>query len=494
MNNTNNTRRVVHVFKSKYKRKDGKTTWSYRFEMPYRTKDGKREFATKSGFLSKTSAMKAGEQYFDELYKGFTPEITKTDNKISRMRFSDYIEDIWIPYKRPLVKESSMYGYEKLFRNLIIPKFGNFAIADITTTDIESFLNNDIYMNSTISNCTLQNVRALLKQVFEYAVKKEYLYKNPVSTAALHNVRKQPNKVKTGQIRNAITTDVLDQIYELYPKGTLQHLAFKMMEQLGLRVGEVFALDWRDISFNKHTIYLVRQEQRRTKSFTPNEWEQQLISENPILNNFTFYISNPKYESCRAIPMTTEIEELLKDELESQKANRRKYGEKFKRYYYTRRTAPVYFTDFTSFNSRATRTEADDYENGILNQAGIGYELDFVFRRHNGEHFNSGNMQYASRKIHGYEGNEVISETFNVHSLRHTYASRMRSLGFEEYIIKSIMGHKEQATITQMYMHLEERVFNQVIDKLNSKRNVTDILKSLTAEEIKELSYKLNNI
>lgn len=103
-------------------------------------------------------------------------------------------------------------------------------------------------------------------------------------------------------------------------------------------------------------------------------------------------------------------------------------------------------------------------------------------------------MQYASRKIHGYEGNEVISETFNVHSLRHTYASRMRSLGFEEYIIKSIMGHKEQATITQMYMHLEERVFKQVIDKLNSKRNVTDILKSLTAEEIKELSYKLNNI
>ena len=40
-------------------------------------------------------------------------------------------------------------------------------------------------------------------------------------------------------------------------------------------------------------------------------------------------------------------------------------------------------------------------------------------------------------------------------------------------------------------MHLEEDVFNQVIEKLNSKRNVDDILKSLTAEEIKELSEKL---
>ena len=101
-------------------------------------------------------------------------------------------------------------------------------------------------------------------------------------------------------------------------------------------------------------------------------------------------------------------------------------------------------------------------------------------------------MDYATRKIHGFEGNELISATFNIHSLRHTYASRMRSLGFEEYIIKSLMGHKEQATITHRYMHLEEDVFNQVIEKLNSKRSVDDILKSLTEDELKELVEKLN--
>lgn len=491
MSRTNETKRVVHVFKSKYKRKDGSTTWSYRFEMPYRTKDGKREFATKSGFLSKKSALKAGEQYFDELYKGFTPT-TRTDSKTSRMRFSDYIEDIWIPYKRSLVKESTMYGYEKLFKNLILPKFGNRALADITTTEIESFLNNDIYMNSTTSNCTLRNIRALLRQVFEYAVKCEHIAKNPVSTATMHNVRKQPNKIKSGQMRNAITTEVLDQIYELYPNGCQQNLAIKLMENCGLRLAEVFALTWNDISFETHTMFVVRQVQRRTKSYTPNEWEQKQINEHPVLADFKYYVSNPKYESKRAVPLTLEVEQLLKNELICQKANRKKYGEKFKRYFYTRRTTPVYFTDFTSFNSRTTRTVADDYENGILNQSGIGYELDFIFRRHNGEYFNSGNMDYATRKIHGFEGNGLISATFNIHSLRHTYASRMRSLGFEEYIIKSLMGHKEQSTITQMYMHLEEEVFNQVIEKLNSKRTIDDIIKSLTAEELKELSKKLN--
>lgn len=488
----NNTRRMVHVFKSKYKKKDGSTTWSYRFEMPYRTKDGKREFATKSGFLSKKSALKAGEQYFDELYKGFSPVSTKTDNIISRMRFSDFIQDIWTPYKRSLVKESSMYGYEKLFKNLILPKFGNCAIADITSTDIESFLNDDIYMNSTTSNCTLRNVRALLRQVFEYAVKCEYIVKNPVLSAALHNVRKQPNKVKSGQIRNAITSDVLNQIYELYPSGCQQHLAFKLMECCGLRLGEVFGLTWNDISFENHTMFVLRQVQRKTKSFTPNEWEETQISKYPTLDGFVWYVSNPKYESKRAVPLTAEVEQLLKDELDCQKANRKKYGDKFKRYFYTRRTAPINFTDFVSFNTRTNRTEADDYENGILNQSGVCYELDFIFRRHNGEYFNSGNMDYATRKIHGFEGNELISATFNIHSLRHTYASRMRSLGFEEYIIKSLMGHKEQSTITHRYMHLEEDVFNQVIEKLNSKRSVDDILKSLTEDELKELVEKLN--
>lgn len=491
MSTAKETNRVVHVFKSKYRKKDGSTSWSYRFEMPYRTKDGKREFATKSGFLSKKSALKAGEQYFDELYKGISPVSTKTDSKISRMRFSDYIEDIWVPYKRSLVKESTMYGYEKLFRNLIFPKFANRAIADISTTEIEGFLNDDIYMNSTISNCTLQNVRALLRQSFNYAVKSEYIAKNPVLSATLHNTRKQPNKVKSGQFRNAITTEVLEQIYELYPAGCQQNLAIKLMENCGLRLAEVFGLTWNDISFETHTMFVLRQVQRRTKSYTPNEWEQKQLNEHPVLSDFKYYVSNPKYESKRAVPLTAEVEQLLKDELDCQKANRKKYGDKFKRYFYTRRTSPVYFTDFASFNSRTTRTATDDYENGILNQSGIGYELDFVFRRQNGKYFNSGNMDRVTRKIHGFEGNDLISATFNFHSLRHTYASRMRSLGFEEYIIKSLMGHKEQSTITQMYMHLEEAVFNQVIEKLNSKRKVDDILKSLSAEEIKELSEKL---
>lgn len=487
------TVKTVHIFKSKYKRKDGKETWSYRFEMPYRREDGKRDFSTKSGFATKSAAQKAGQEEFDRIYKGIVPEIHRSDNRISNLRFEDYINSYWFPYKAKTVKETTIYGYQKMLNSILFSKFRNTAIKDITTEVLETFLNEEIYLNSEFSNNTLLNLRALLKQIFSFAVKNGHLATNPMIAVAPHNPRIQPNKVKRGQHRNAIDEFTLRKIYERYPKGTNEHLALKALELTGMREGEVFALDWRDISFENHCIFLVRQIQRKTPKFKPNPWESKLIAETPELGNFQWYISNPKYESRRAIPMPTELEELLKEELECQRANRKKYGDKYKRYYYTRRTAPVYYNNFHSFNTRQCNGDISaEFEDGILNQLGIGYEFNPVFRRSDGTYYTSGNMQYVSRKIHGFEGNELISSTFNIHSLRHTYASKMRSMGFENYIIQSLMGHKNPSITTQVYMHLEESVFTQVANTINRHGGIDAIINNLSNEQLEELKNKLN--
>lgn len=102
-------------------------------------------------------------------------------------------------------------------------------------------------------------------------------------------------------------------------------------------------------------------------------------------------------------------------------------------------------------------------------------------------------MQYVSRKIHGFEGNELISSTFNVHSLRHTYASKMRSQGFDDYIVQSLMGHKNPSTTTQVYMHIEESVFARVANTVNSKGSVDALINSLSDEQLEELRILLNS-
>ena len=93
------TVRTVHIFKSKYKRKDGKETWSYRFEMPYRRADGKRDFATKSGFATKTAAQIAGQNEFDRIYKGVVPQLTKSDDRVAELRFRTTSQTIGIRSK-----------------------------------------------------------------------------------------------------------------------------------------------------------------------------------------------------------------------------------------------------------------------------------------------------------------------------------------------------------------------------------------------------------
>ncbi len=490
------TVRTVHIFKSKYKRKDGKETWSYRFEMPYRRADGKRDFATKSGFATKTAAKTAGQQEFNRIYNGVVPQITKSDDRVAELRFKDYITNYWYPFKVKLVKDTTLHGYQKRFNSILFPRFGNTAIKDITTEVLEEFLNTEIYLNSEFSNHTLLNLRALLKQVFSFAVKNGHLDNNPMLSATPHNPRIQPNVIKRGQCRDAVDKSTLNKIYELYPKGTLEHLALKTLQLTGMREGECFALDWRDVSFEKHCIFVVRQIQRKSPTFAPSDWERELLAQHPELRNFKWYISNPKYESRRAIPMTAELEELLKEEWECQQANRKKYGAKYKKYFYTRRTAPRFYDDFHTFNSRTSQIKGEivtEFENGILNEHGIGYEFNPVFRRVNGAYYTSGNTQYISRKIHGYEGNELISSTFNIHSLRHTYASSMRSMGFESYIVQSLMGHKNPSTTTQVYMHLEENVFTQVAHTVNTMGSVEALINNLTNEQLEELKIKLLN-
>ena len=495
MSNPIETVRTVHVFKSKYIRKDGKQTWSYRFENPYRRADGKREFTTQSGFSTKTAAQKAGQTEFDLVYKKIAPEVRKSDDRISSLCFRDYIEHYWMPYQAKLVKETTLHGYQKRFKNILFPKFEKTAIKDITTDMLEHFFIEEIYKESEYSNHTLLNLRALIRQVFNFAVKNGHLASNPMELAAPHNPRLEPNVIKRHQSRNAIDRETMKKIYERYPKGTNEHLSLKLLELTGMRLGEAFALDWKDISFDNHCIYVVRQIQRKTSAFQPSTREAELMEEFPRLKSFQWYISNPKYESRRAIPMPAELEQLLKEEFECQEANRMKYDTMYKKYYYTRRGEGITYKDFHSFNTRTSQINGEIveyYENGILNEIGVGCEFNPVLRRADGTYYNPGNTQYYSRKIHGYEGNELISATFNIHSLRHTYASRMRATGIDNHIIQSLLGHRNPSTTTKVYMHIEENEFARVTRQINSNIDLTALIDRLSEEDKLELKKRLS--
>ena len=104
-----------------------------------------------------------------------------------------------------------------------------------------------------------------------------------------------------------------------------------------------------------------------------------------------------------------------------------------------------------------------------------------------------------SRVVHGKEKEPAISETFNIHSLRHTFASRLRASEFSgsEHLIQEFMGHKSERE-TKDYMHISESEFASATARIGTSKSKVDTvlefirLQGLNASDISELSQRLS--
>ena len=289
------------------------------------------------------------------------------------------------------------------------------------------------------------------------------------------NLRIESSVDKNKQKRDAIPEEILDKIKKRFPEGSAAHIPFMLCLDAGLRSAEALALTWDDIDFKKHCIYLSRQIQRRSSKQVLSAREKEVVSLHPELNNFEWYLTNPKYESKRVIPLDSELEKLLLREKEKQQQFRDMLGVKYTEYYYTKSKAPFHPESFESFNKRKGE---EDYENGILNTDGVGYPLDLICRHEDGKLITDSTLKYLSRVVRGKEKEPAIYEDFNIHSLRHTFSSKMREKGFAEYIIQSLMGHKSPAE-TKTYMHITHEEFSDTLHSFNQSENTVEMIREL---------------
>ncbi len=448
---------TVKKYTSKKKNaKKSDDTWYYRFQASTLSATGGRRYIRESGFATKAEAEEAAEIAYRREY-AFGGR-RKREQDISEIVLKNYIFDVWLPINLPGWQSSTVHGYMKLINGYIIPQFGLVPMCDIRLDMLQKFFDS-MYLDSSISLNTLNNLRALMSQILRFAVNNRHIDFNPMDALKKPNTRVLANIGKRKSAREVITSEVIEQILSRFPYGTSAHLPIMLCLHAGLREGEALALCWDDISFEKHCIFVKRQMQRRSKDFIPSAHEKALMENNPVIQSFVRYISNPKYNSKRVVPLSPELESLLMKEKERQTYNRRILGNHYKRYYYTRITEPSKYPDIEKFN----RCAREEYENGILNECGEGYELDFVNRTEDGKLLTDAVLKHLCRVIHGKENEEAISETFNIHSLRHTYASNLRASGVREYLVQGFLGHKSSSE-TQTYMHIGDNELREFLE------------------------------
>lgn len=224
-----------------YKRKDGR--WEGRY-IKGRKMDGKIHYGyiygkTYKSVRSKLVEMKYLYQYnnHDELiYSGSVRQwLTHWLNTDLKRR----------------VKESSFASYQYKIEHYIFPILGECPLANLNLERIQEFI---WEMESrALSGSTIKTVITIFKQGIQAAIKLRLLFEDPFRNLQLPSLQK--NKI------NALSLEVqkkIEQSVENNPKGVPILLAL----YTGMRIGEISALQWSDIDFDRELIMVKHTYQR----------------------------------------------------------------------------------------------------------------------------------------------------------------------------------------------------------------------------------------
>lgn len=189
---------------------------------------------------------------------------------IDKLTFHDLFDE-WLAYKTELadnintIKRHRQH-YNKYFLHSALDKKRLLSIDDIFL-EIEC---NRIIKNYSLTAHEWTNVKTIVKGMFEYAMRKHYIKENPfLNVAIVSKFRQVVRKTGRTETYNSEEREVLfDYLDKMYAEtnGTA-FLAVRTNFYLGLRVGELVSLKWKDL-LEKKKLHVVREEIRDQENNT----------------------------------------------------------------------------------------------------------------------------------------------------------------------------------------------------------------------------------
>ena len=154
--------------------------------------------------------------------------------------FGRFVEDRWKPDVYPTLKFSGKKYYDNMVNAHLMPVFGETQLRLITRESVQSFLHAKAQGDSAWK--TVKHIRTVFGTILEAAVRDDLLPSNPV---------RKTRMPRRGPVEEAvqISPDTLRTLLEKLPEPSRSMATILAMT--GLRVGELLALRWQDIDFDK---------------------------------------------------------------------------------------------------------------------------------------------------------------------------------------------------------------------------------------------------
>lgn len=271
-----------------YKRKDGR--WEGRY-IKSRTMQGKAVY----GFVYAKSYREVREKLYEKKQNNIQSSffITQKGRK-DELLFLE-IASIWLQKNECRFKESTVVRYENLLKLYIFPAMGEKKVSEITNTFLESVCEQLLLCGGEkkqgLSVKTVSDVFSLLRNILSSFSEFQSIYFQNI------NIRKIKPSFKEFRILSQNEQEKLCKY--LYENLDERNMGILLCLFSGIRIGEICALKWGDISLEEQIVDINKTMQRL--QIKNKERKTEII------------ISSPKSEcSIRKIPLSSELIQLLK--------------------------------------------------------------------------------------------------------------------------------------------------------------------------------------
>lgn len=409
-------------------RKRGKV-YEYNFDVA--KIEGKRKRITKSGFKTKSEALKQGTIAYNEYLN------TGKSFSVNEMSYSDFL-DYWLDNHCKInLKYHTIEAYSNIVKTHLKPNLGFYKLSQITKPTLQDFLNK-IYVEKAYSKNFLNNIRKVLKCSFNYAVDNEYVKVNLAANLKLPKYDEPPKDVA-----HIFTTEEINTILDRFKNNHCVYYAFLTAYCTGLRIAEVFALTWDDIDFKNKTISVNKNILKKNQA---GGTKGRHLSGN---STTVWYFGTCKTQtSYRTVPIGDTLLKALKEYKEEQQIHKLNYGDTYMKHYKKNVINP--YNNKTEIKIVNAYTEID-----------VALpEVDFVFVKNNGVYEGTDSTKYPFKVIH-YE----LGIPCRFHDFRDTHATRLIESGADIKAVSKRLGHRNIDITYNIYVRVTEKMENETANK-----------------------------
>lgn len=327
---------------------------------------------------------------------------------------TEWFEEFLVLYKEGRVKDVTLYRIRQTFNPCKKDVIGNMQLKDIRGIHIQQLVNE--LSKEGFSYGTLNNLKALLNDMFKRAIGNGFIIINPCEAIVLPKKEKYEQRFLTSQEQTMFLESA---------KGYAHYEIFLVNLTCGCRIGELLGLKWSDIDFESKTIHI-----QRTLHYAR-------LSDKETCH---FFFTTPKTEmSNRVIPLLPETENILKRVKRKQLKSMVIYSSKWKQ------EAPFEDMVFTTQYGKPVRYgDVNRTIKSVVTKANI-----------------------LEEEIAKFENREpFFLKAFSPHCFRHTFITRCRLSGLSYETIQPYVGHSNKE-MTAYYDHNKPEIDVENLSKIS---------------------------